>query len=135
MSFDLNNTMQSVGYGEQIKENLYSSVKKESEKYSYMRFSGPAVGFASLWIGTLTKVALVVEALLKGFVNILGSLFTSKCEWKRGLTQLFIEAPTQMICAVLSIFEGLARGSVTTAGMFVAPQMYPGWRVHAHSSK
>ncbi len=70
------------------------------------------IGVASALITIVTKICRIFEIIIKGLINILGSIFSKKCSFLRGIKYLtwnlgksLIELPFSVLNAVFGIFE------------------------------
>ncbi|MEM1282145.1 MAG: hypothetical protein AAGG81_01185 [Chlamydiota bacterium] len=93
-------------------------------KNGLLRLSGPFVAVASSLLTLCERVGSVVETILKGLGNILIFPFTKKCEFLKGLKQLFIELPINVLSLIFSPLE-IGFGAVITIGsILIRPEEY-----------
>ncbi len=103
MSFDLSISNQSEIFGNILKASMYKKLYSVSDKGKWVNLSGIVVGTVSGIITVAVRVALIFENFIKGTINFFGSIITNKYDFSRGLQQIFIETPKNIIILPFSI--------------------------------
>lgn len=91
----------------ELELETYQKLNEVSKKKKgWVRLTGLGIGAG---IGTLTvlaRIARIIENLIKGLLNILGSPFYHNCSFKKGFVQLLLEAPFNAAVLPFSIAHG-----------------------------
>lgn len=129
MSFDLSNATQSSSLEHAIKAKLYKSVyekaSKSSRKKQWIRWSGLGIGIVSGLLTLAKRVARIGESILKGMINLVGSLFSDACDAKLGLKQLFLDSTWQLVVKLpLSIIMLVFSIPYKTVSFAISPKSY-----------
>lgn len=101
MPFDLSVSRQSSNMEHAIKARMYKSIydfatRSKSNK-RWIKLSGLGIGIVSGLLTIAKRIACIAESLLKGVINIFGAPFSDQCDPVRGLKQIFVETPLQIV--------------------------------------
>lgn len=115
MTFDFATASQASDVEHAIKSRLYKSIYEFSiaskSNKRWIKLSGFGVGIISGLLTISKRIARVAECILKGLANIFGAPFSDKCNAPRGLKQLFLEAPWQLVVklplSILMLFSSI----------------------------
>jgi hypothetical protein len=119
--FNLSNTNYCERLNLSIKDSLYEAVKDTSTKTYWIRLAAMPLGITVGLLTIATRVACFVEDFIKGLVNIFGCLFTDKCNFKKGVQQLFMDTPWQMVLIPVSIVDAVYKIFVNTIYLSIRP--------------
>lgn len=90
MSIKFNTCHQARHAEDRIKASMYQNINKLAHKSRFaVILLSPFAAITSTTLTFTTRVALIGEAIFKGFGNILGCRFSDSCSFKRGVVQLF----------------------------------------------
>lgn len=112
MHFDITSTNQSSNLEHKIKAKFYKGIHESSKKTRWICLSGLGVGIVSSLLTLAKRIGRISEGVLKGFINIIGSLcFVKSCSFFRGVGMLgrasyqaTIRLPLSLISAIFGIF-------------------------------
>lgn len=105
MSFDVTNAAQSALIEDRTKASLYYKLHEASKKTGWIRLTGLGVGIVSGLLTIAKRIALIAECIFKGLINILGACCIERCKISKGLLQLLILAPLNVLILPFSIFS------------------------------
>ncbi len=103
--FDISNSNQSETIETSIKAALYKSVNNTSKNARWVRLTGLGIGIVSAVLKIARQVALIAENILKGLGNVFGYFFVNQCSFQKGLYQLLIETPKNVIILPFSVIS------------------------------
>ena len=129
MSFNLSHARQSSEIEHAIKARMYKSIYASAEKSKsnkrWIKLSGLGMGIVSGLLTVAKRIARIVESLLKGMINIIGSPFSDHCSAPLGLKQLFIETPFQIVVKLpVSLIMLVFSIPYKTVSFAVSPKSY-----------
>lgn len=88
----------SQNYHRTFEEWCWNSDPKIVEKGSHLnRLSGFPQGLKCAVFSIAARIVGIVEPFIKGFANIFGAPFSDKCFFKRGVKQLAIDFPLNIL--------------------------------------
>lgn len=131
MPFNLSINDQSRLLEHNVKASMYRSLHRASHKSKFVAVLSVFIGIGSALISVITRIALFAEALIKGIGNLIGSIFSKQCSWKKGLQQLS-HAPLHFFMIPVSLFAA-ALGCVSKSFYIaMSPQKSTLEYWHAH---
>lgn len=130
MRLELNHTTQASMFFEDVKASMYEKVNQASQKSGLMRLAGPIIAVSSGVLTLADRVASIGETLIKGLVNIFGP--PKEANGLKGLEQIFIGVPVEVVRLVFSPIYIVVGGAYTTANMLFEPIEYSRDRRESH---
>lgn len=125
MEFNLTVNYQSIQLGKTLTANLYSKLHQSAQdRACWIRLSGVVVGLAAALIIVATRTAAVAENVFKGAINIVGSPFSSNCDFCRGVSQLLCGTAKHLIVLPFSIVAAAYHFAKAFFGMTFSPVNY-----------
>ncbi len=123
MKFDLSVNNQAKLLEDEFKMKMYKGLHEAaSQKKGWVRLTGLPVGIVSGLSTIATRIALIFENLIKGFGNIFGAPFSDKCSFKKGLNNLFVQVPKNIIMLPFSAIAAAISPADKMLGMLLNPQ-------------
>ncbi len=135
MSFKLNNITQSDRFFSEIKEKLYKQAHLAAEKSELMRASGPLIALPASALSLSNRVTTIGEIIIKGLGNIFASPFSKKCNALKGLKQLFVQLPLNILFLAFSPLSVSIEAAISSIGMLANPQRYSKLRAKNYSQE
>lgn len=139
MGFKVGTATQVEQLGETAKTHLYGYANDVSKKGglwgALMRPAGPLLAMGSGVITLAMRVGSVGEAGLKAGANITLAPFVESCRVTTGLNQIVFDLLPSAVLLLLSPFQVIIGGVITTAGMLVIPADYSRARFSFHQSR
>lgn len=108
MSFDLSRNNQGTAWLVDKREGLREGLSELSIKSEWTCLLAAPAAIATAMIMLAEAVTLIGETIIKGLVNIIGAGFTCKCDFMRGMTQLFVTLPIAAIAYPIMIVKHFA---------------------------
>src|SRR5262245_23503082 len=120
-NFDLSVITQSDIFFENLKIKASDKLIDFSKKHTNIaRFTGIPIALCSSLLRLAQSVSIIVEALIKGFANIVGSPFLNNCTFSKGVKQIFLQFPYHIITRAF-LCAGIVFEIFTAIGMFISP--------------
>ncbi len=124
MKFDMSAVGQARLLDDRIKHSLYMGLNEASKKTGWVRLSGLPVGIVSGLLSLVTRIALIVECIIKGFGNIIGAAFSDKCNLNQGALNLFPELAKNIIMLPFSALDVVLSPITKTFYMLLKPEAF-----------
>jgi hypothetical protein len=132
MAFDLNSTVQAASAIKNAQLNLYTSVNNAARRSNWIRLASPIIAVAAAVLTVAKAVMFVVEPIVKGFADVLGSPFSSNCSFFRGLKHLTKDLAGGGVAAGGTAFFGSLETVATLFGVALAPVQYTTWVINQY---
>ncbi len=133
MRFNLEVSNQSVTIEHHIKAAMYQKLHDAAIITGWVRITGPVVGVVSGLLTIATRIAVMIENIIKGLANILGCPFVKGCKLGRGLKLLLVGAPANFIVLPFSCLSAALGLVGKTVYIAVKPEKYTNERLRQHS--
>ncbi len=123
IKFDVSDTNQGISFFQDIKEEGYQKLIEFSGNHNTLvRFTGIPIFLCEFLLDLAIAVCMVVEPIIKGVANICGCPFFEKCKLSKGIKQIFLELPLNLLfIAVLLPLLTVGELILIPIGMVIFP--------------
>ena len=135
MKINMHHTFSAFQSLERAKAKLYFNNLRCAHKTPLVRLGAPAVAVGSALLTIIFRVAAVGETTLKGVGNVFGAPFFNRCNFLRGVRQLYIDLPIKLYFVALTALEIPIGALVTTVALVILPRQYSEHRFHFHADE